>query len=177
MVKSGLKVVDDLNNLGHLNHFLEGQVGLIYKLNYLDVTQISLNFFIIIVWNQVVVSSCFEACAVSKDLIFKKSVQGTGSSNISCQEWRNLYSYVYGIVSYQNFFMSCYITFKKRNQHVGHKWVSGSQVGQWVTSKLFCGSMGQMGQQVWPAFNPGEMIMTYNIATVWSSWHWWIHIL
>ena len=48
MVKSGLKVVDDLNNLGHLNHFLEGQVGLIYKLNYLDVTQISLNFFIII---------------------------------------------------------------------------------------------------------------------------------
>ena len=32
---------DDPDNLGHLGHFLEGQVGLIRKLNYLDVTQIS----------------------------------------------------------------------------------------------------------------------------------------
>ena len=34
---------DDLDNcnLGHLGHFLEGQVGLIRKLNYLDVTRIS----------------------------------------------------------------------------------------------------------------------------------------
>ena len=30
---------DDPDNLGH---FLEGQVGLIHKLNYLDVTRISL---------------------------------------------------------------------------------------------------------------------------------------
>ena len=32
---------DNPDNLGHLGHFLEGQVGLICKLNYLDVTRIS----------------------------------------------------------------------------------------------------------------------------------------
>ena len=37
-VESGL---DDPDNLGHLGCFLVGQVGLIHKLNYLDVTQIS----------------------------------------------------------------------------------------------------------------------------------------
>ena len=30
---------DDLDNLGHLGHFLVGQVGLICKLSYLDVTR------------------------------------------------------------------------------------------------------------------------------------------
>ena len=38
MVESGL---DDLDNLGHLGLFLVGQVGLIHKQNYLDVTRIS----------------------------------------------------------------------------------------------------------------------------------------
>ena len=37
-VESGL---DDLDNLGHLDHFLVGQVGLLCKLNYLDVARIS----------------------------------------------------------------------------------------------------------------------------------------
>ena len=37
-VESGL---DDPDNLGHLGHFLVGQVGHIRKPNYLDVTQIS----------------------------------------------------------------------------------------------------------------------------------------
>ena len=31
---------DDLDYLGHLGHFLVDQVGLIRKLNYLDLTQI-----------------------------------------------------------------------------------------------------------------------------------------
>ena len=31
---------DDPDYLGHLAHFLVGQVALIHKLNYLDVTQI-----------------------------------------------------------------------------------------------------------------------------------------
>ena len=35
---------DDLDSLGHLNHFLVGQVGLIHKLNYLDVTQIAITY-------------------------------------------------------------------------------------------------------------------------------------
>ena len=52
-----------------------------------------------------------------------------------------------GIVPYQKFFMS-YVTLhlKRKLQQVGH---------MWVTSRLFCGSVGQMGQQVWPTFNPG----------------------
>ena len=50
---------------------------------------------------------------------------------------------IYGIVPYQKIFMSCYITFKKKTS------TCGSQVGyMWVTSGLFCGSVGQMGQQV-----------------------------
>ena len=32
---------DDLDNLGQLGYFLVGQVGLIHKLNYLDITRIS----------------------------------------------------------------------------------------------------------------------------------------
>ena len=36
-VESGL---DDPDYLGHLSHFLVGQVGIIRKLNYLGVTQI-----------------------------------------------------------------------------------------------------------------------------------------
>ena len=41
-VESGL---DDPDNLGHLGHFLEGQVGPIHKLNYLDATRIYYMFF------------------------------------------------------------------------------------------------------------------------------------
>ena len=39
---SGLKASgsDDPDNLGYLGHFLVGQVGLIHKLNHLDVTWI-----------------------------------------------------------------------------------------------------------------------------------------
>ena len=47
---------------------------------------------------------------------------------------------IYGIFPYQKIFMSCYITLERK---------LGSQVGHiWVTSRLFCGSVGQMGQQV-----------------------------
>ena len=71
---------------------------------------------------------------VSKDFIIKKSVQGTGS--VSCQESKNLWPLFHIKV-----FMSCYITFKKKAS------TCGSQVGHmWVTSGLFCGSVGQMGQ-------------------------------
>ena len=57
---------------------------------------------------------------------------------------------IYGIVLYLIFSMSFYITFKKKTL------ARGSQVGHmWVTSGLLCGSVGQVGQQVWPTFNPG----------------------
>ena len=51
---------------------------------------------------------------------------------------------IYGIiVPYQNIFMSRYITFKKKTS------TCGSQVDHiWVTDGLFCGSVGQIGQQV-----------------------------
>ena len=99
MVESGL---DDSDNLGHLGHFLEGQVGLIWKLNYLDVTQIS-HVFRKQCWHLVsertlgimnalkyhwcetnLLSQGVLKHVVSKDFIFMKSVQGTAS--LSCQE-------------------------------------------------------------------------------------------
>ena len=50
---------------------------------------------------------------------------------------------IYGIVLYLIFYMSFYITFKKKTL------ACGSQVGHmWVTSRLLCGSVGQVGQQV-----------------------------
>ena len=59
---------------------------------------------------------------------------------------------IYGIVLYLIFSMSFYITFKKKTL------ACGSQVGHmWVTSGLLCGSVGQVGQQVWSTFNP-EML-------------------
>ena len=74
---------------------------------------------------------------VSEDYIFKKSVQETDF--VSSQEWRNL--------SYQKNF----ICFKMKTS------TFGLQVGHmWVTSGLLCGSVGQMGQQVWPTFNPEQ---------------------
>ena len=46
-------------------------------------------------------------------------------------------------------------TFKKKIS------TCGSQVGHmWVISRLFCGSVSQMGQQVRPTFNPELQIMT-----------------
>ena len=92
------------------------------------------------VGNQLIFSSILKHM-VSKDFIFKKSVQVT--SSVSCQEWKNLWH-----CSISKFFMLCYIIFKKGNFNM---WVtSGSYVG---TSRLFCGSVGLMGQQVWPTFD------------------------
>ena len=75
---------DDLDYLGHLGHFLVGQVGLICKLNYLDVIQILIDhmFFRKRHWHLIsslanvlnhhwcetsyTASSCFEACGVQR---------------------------------------------------------------------------------------------------------------
>ena len=55
---------------------------------------------------------------------------------------------IYGIVLYQILSMWYYITFKKKTL------TCGSQVSHmWVKSGLLCGSVGQVGQQVWPTFN------------------------
>ena len=42
---------------------------------------------------------------------------------------------------------SCHVTLllKRKLQHEGHKW---------AISGIFCGSVGQVGQQVQPTFNP-----------------------
>ena len=53
-------------------------------------------------------------------------------------------------------FLSCYISYLKRKlRHVGHKWVI-------CGSHLDC-SVGQMGQQVRPTFNP------VNLPTFWFT--------
>ena len=91
------------------------------------------------------ISSCFEACGVQRFYLQEVYMRWTGS--VSYQEE------IYGIVPYQKIFMSCYIraTFKKKTA------TCGSQVGHmWVISGLLCGSVGQMGQQVRPTFNPGR---------------------
>ena len=83
---------------------------------------------------------------VSKDFIFKNSeaVQGTGS--VSSQEWRNLWHWSISKIFHV---MLHWLLLKKKIS------ICGSQVGHmWVTSGLLCGSVGQMGQQVWPTFNP-----------------------
>ena len=108
---------DDPNNLGHLG---QGQVGLIRKLNYLDVTRISHAHLKTILTSGMYVSEWilglmnapkYHWCetsllsqailkhVVSKDFIFKKSVQETGP--VACQEWR-----VKGQIFYQTMPMS-----------------------------------------------------------------------
>ena len=44
-VERGSDDLDNLGHLGYLGHFLEGQVGFIQKINYLDVTRIYHIFF------------------------------------------------------------------------------------------------------------------------------------
>ena len=134
--------------------FLVGQVGLICKLNYLDITcslgkqcchwylvakwenfgsdectEISLHN-IIIVWNQLIISRWLAVLkhVISKDFIFKKSVQGTGFCTLPSMK-----KSIYGIVLIKNFSLLS----KRKFQHVGHKWViCGSHldcsVDQWV---------------------------------------------
>ena len=58
--------------------------------------------------------------------------------------------------------MLCYIIFKKKLRHVGHNYVI---IIMWVTFGLFCGSVGQMGQQGQPTFNPCIDASVYSYYT------------
>ena len=70
----------------------------------------------------------------------------------------------YDITPYQNFSMSFYITIKKKTS------VYGSQVGHMlVTSRLLYGSVGQVGQQVLPTFNPVITDTIMMIFLIWSD--------
>ena len=75
---------------------------------------------------------------VSQDFIFKESVQGTGSE--SCQEWKNLWH-----CSILKIFHVMLHYFWKENFNM---WVK-------CWSHPYC-SVGQVGQQVWPTFNPDK---------------------
>ena len=136
-VESGL---DDPDNLGH---FFGGSSGshlhpdITCSLETVSASGKWVNFGsdecteISLVWNQHFISSCFEACGVQRFHLLESSL---------C---KGLVRYPANIEEISlwhcTFFMSC-----------------GSQVGQmWVTSRLFCGLVGQMGQQVRPTFNPG----------------------
>ena len=120
---------------------LVGQVGLICKINYLDVTWMS---YLVSEWTLGLMNAQkYRWCetnlsqlqavlkhVVSKDLIFKKSVQGT--SFVTCQESRNL--------CHCSMSKICHVTLatflKRKFQHVGH---------MWITSGLFCWSNGSTG--------------------------------
>ena len=143
-------------------NFLVGQVGLIHKPNYLDVTwifNIDHKFFrkrhwqLISEWTLGLMKALnhhwYETSllpqailkyVVARDFILKNSVHGTSSVS-----WRNLWH-----CFTSDFSMSFYITFKKKTL------ACGSQEGHmWITSRFLYGLVHQVGQQVWPTFNPG----------------------
>ena len=103
-----------------------------------ECTEISL------VWNQLIfILSCFEACGVQRFHLQKVCVRDwfcilpTMKKSMALFHIKN-FSYHVTLTTYKKKTSTC-----------------GSQVGHmWVTSGLFCGSVGQMGQQVWPTFNP-----------------------
>ena len=93
---------DDLDNLGHLDHFSVGQVGFIHEINFLDVigsrilctcslensvgvrgkcmSELNLGLLNALKYHWCetsIISNCLIR-VVSKDFIFKKSVQGNG---------------------------------------------------------------------------------------------------
>ena len=56
-------------------------------------------------------------------------------------------------------YVMLHYTFKRKLQYVGHKW---------VMSGLFCGSVGQMGQQVWSTFTtlvPNILLLIIRAAS------------
>ena len=155
-VESGL---DDPDNLGDLGHFFGGSSGshLQTKLPGCDLditcsletvlasvkwanfgsdecTEISL------VWNQHFISSCFEACGVQRCHLLEVCVRDRFCILPAMKKFMALFHI-------KRF--SCHVTLLSKKTST-----CGSQMGQmWVTSGLFCGSVGQMGKQVRPTFN------------------------
>ena len=97
-----------------------------------ECTEISL------VSNQLIfISSCFEACGVPRF-----HLQGVCTRDQFCIQPRMKKSMA--LFHIKNF--SCHVTIATFKRKTSGK---GSQVGRmWVTSRLLCGSVGQIGQQV-----------------------------
>ena len=126
---------------------LEGQVGLIHKLNYLNVTRILHVFIkqsgkwenfgsdectnISLVWDQLIISSCFEAYA--------RGVQRF-HFQVCARDWFCILPRMkksMALFRIKNFSYRVTLLLKRNLQHVGHKLiVCGSHpdcsVGQWV---------------------------------------------
>ena len=87
------------------------------------------------------ISSCFE----------EHGVQRFHHQEICARDWFCILPRMkesMAIVPYQSFHVMLHY-FKKKTS------TCGSQVGHmWVTSGLFCRSVGHMGQQIQPTFNP-----------------------
>ena len=101
-----------------------------------ECTEISL------VWNQLIISSCFETWCpkISSSRSLCKGL------SVSCQEWRNL-----ALFHIKSFSYHVTILLKKKTN------IWGSQVGHmWVTSRLFCGSVGQIGNRCDPLSTLGH---------------------
>ena len=141
---------DDLDNLGYLGHFFRVSSGSHPQTKFIwmwpgyhmffrkhavlasgkwvnfgsdECTEISL------VWNQLIIAAVLKH-AVSKDFIFKKSVQGINS--VSCQEWRNLWYCSISKVFHVWVNFNMWVT---SGSYVGHIWI-----GLWVS-----GSNGSTG--------------------------------
>ena len=142
---------------GSLGLLLVGQVGLIYKLNYLDLTWYHMFFrkqcwHLVSEWTLDLMNALkYHWCetslssqAVLEHVVSKDRsmhVQETGS--VSCQEWRNLCMALFHIKKF-----SRHVTLLFKRNFI----ISVSSVGH-----LLCGSVGQMDQQVLPTFNPDEL--------------------
>ena len=134
-------------------------MGLIRTLNYLDVTRIShFKFFrkqcwhLVSEWTLSLMNALkyhwFETCLLSQavwrmymwcpKILSSRSLCKALVLYPAENAWHCSISKIFHV-------MLCTLLLKRKLQHVGHKW---------VTSELFCGSVGQMGQQVWPTFNP-----------------------
>ena len=163
---------DDPDYLGHLSHFLVGQAGLTYKLNYLYVIQIYNRWHIlkkrywclISEWTLGLVNALNHHW--HKLAYYLKVLWSMWSPEISFLTILHMDQFCilpimkkfsYSIASYP---MSFYIIFKENF----NMWVtSESYVGHtWVTSWLLCGSVGQ---QLWLIWNSESYLHIWILNT------------
>ena len=95
---------------------------------------------------------------VFKDFFFMKSMQGTMQFYILPRMKKSILFHIT-----EKKFVSRYYTLLLKRKN----FMCGSQVGHiWVTSRLFCGSVGQMGQQVQLTFNPVQKYIFHESSVI-----------
>ena len=120
-------------------------MGLICKPNYLDVTQLSQ---ISLVWNQLIISSCFEACGVQRFHLQK----------VCARDWLCILprmNKIYGIVTYEKTFQ-CF--------HVMLHWVTSYNPLSTLTHVLY----------VWCVNTCVHCVLNFNLLVAYFKVFLWI---